>query len=155
MPMSNDQRMTWRKAALTVYALNINTTSENISGNKNTLLECLELLVAVDTLCLWQSRVNANTWEVAVSEESIELCRAADRLDEDDNLQDGIISKRLRDGKMTETYLIELKRVEQVVELSVLGSFSELDVVLLKTVQGQLGLVINVDLEGLFEHTMI
>lgn len=74
--------------------------------------------------------MNANTWEVAVSEKGIELCRSADGLDEDDDL-------------------VELERIEQIVQLSVLGGFSELDVVLLQTVQGELGLVIDVNFKGL------
>jgi len=49
----------------------------------------------------------------------------------------------------TKTHLVELEAVQQVVELSVLLALGELDKVLLKTVQSQLGLIIDVDLEGL------
>lgn len=45
--------------------------------------------------------------------------------------------------------LVELERVEQVVELPVLGVFLDLDEVLLQSVQGELGLVVNVDLKRL------
>jgi len=48
-----------------------------------------------------------------------------------------------------ETHLVELEAVQQIVELSVLLALGELDKVLLKTVQSQLGLIIDVDLEGL------
>jgi hypothetical protein len=61
---------------------------------------------------------------------SVELGRTGDRLDKD-------------------AHLVELEVVEQVVELAVLLLLLELEVVLLKTVQGQLGLVVDVDLEGL------
>ena len=47
------------------------------------------------------------------------------------------------------TYLVELEVVEQVVELPVLLLLLELEVVLLKTVESQLGLVIDIDLEWL------
>jgi len=48
-----------------------------------------------------------------------------------------------------ETHLVELEAVQQIVELSVLLALGELDKVLLKTVEGQLGLVVDVNLEGL------
>lgn len=32
-----------------IHSLNINTTTEDVSGNKNTLLECLESTVSVDS----------------------------------------------------------------------------------------------------------
>lgn len=47
------------------------------------------------------------------------------------------------------TDLVELEVVEQVVELSVLLLLLELEEVLLQTVQGELGLVVDVDLERL------
>jgi hypothetical protein len=51
--------------------------------------------------------------------------------------------------KGEQTHLVELQRVEQVVQLAVLGRLLEADNVLLKTVESQLLLVIDVDLEGL------
>jgi len=48
-----------------------------------------------------------------------------------------------------ETHLVELEAVQQIVELSVLLALGELDKVLLKTVEGQLGLVVDVNLERL------
>ena len=47
------------------------------------------------------------------------------------------------------THLVELELVEEVVEFSVLLLLLELEEVLLKTVQGQLGLVVDVDFERL------
>jgi hypothetical protein len=45
--------------------------------------------------------------------------------------------------------LVELERVEEIVELSVLGSLFETDEMLLKTVKSELLLVVDVDLERL------
>lgn len=45
--------------------------------------------------------------------------------------------------------LVEFERVEQVEELSVLFVLLDLDVVLLKTVEGQLGFVVDEDFHGL------
>lgn len=47
------------------------------------------------------------------------------------------------------SYLVELQRVKQIVQLSVLGGLLQLDVVLLQTVQSKLGLVVHVDLKRL------
>ena len=48
-------------------------------------------------------------------------------------------------------YLVELEHVEKIKELPVLLLVKKLDVVLLKAVEGELGLIINVDLERLQE----
>lgn len=48
-----------------------------------------------------------------------------------------------------ETNLVELQGVEEVVQLPVLLLLLELDVVLLETVEGELGLVVDVNLERL------
>lgn len=74
--------------------------------------------------------MNADAREVALAQETVELCGAVDRLYKDADL-------------------VELELIEQVVQLAVLGSLFELDKVLLQTVQRQLGLVIDVDLERL------
>jgi hypothetical protein len=54
------------------------------------------------------------------------------------------------DKTTVEADLVELEVVQELVELPVLFLLLELEVVLLKTVKGQLGLVIDVDLEWLF-----
>ena len=56
-----------------VYSLNIDTTTENVGSNQNSLLERLELLVSTDTLFLRKTRVNGDRREVALSEESVEF----------------------------------------------------------------------------------
>lgn len=68
--------------------------------------------------------------EVALAQEGVELGGARDRLDEDADL-------------------VELERVEEVVQLAVLGRLLQADVVLLQSVQGELLLVVDVDLERL------
>jgi hypothetical protein len=54
-------------------------------------------------------------------------------------------------------YLVELEVVEQVVELPVLLLLVELEEVLLQTVQGELGLVVDVDLKRLYlyQHRLL
>lgn len=79
-------------------------------------------------LFLTDTRVHSDTREVALPKQLVELGRTLGALDEDD-------------------HLVELKVVEQVVQLAVLLLLVQLDVVLLQTVKGELGIVINVDLE--------
>lgn len=74
--------------------------------------------------------MDGDTGEVALSQESVELIRSVDGFDKDADL-------------------VELELIEQVVQLSVLSVLGQLDVVLLETVQGELGLVIDVNLKGL------
>lgn len=52
---------------LTVDTLNIDTTTKDVRRDKDTLLECLELLVALDSLGLGQSGVNADRGEIALA----------------------------------------------------------------------------------------
>lgn len=68
--------------------------------------------------------------EVAFLQESVELSSTLNRLDKDADL-------------------VEFEVVQQVVELPVLLPLLELEVELLKTVEGQLGLVIDVNFKGL------
>lgn len=94
------------------------------------LLERLELVVSLDALVLGQARVDRDGREVALAEQAVELGCARDGLDEDADL-------------------VKLERVEEVVELAVLGGLVEAHKVLLQTVQRELLLVVHVDLEGL------
>ena len=71
------------------------------------------------------TRVHSNGGEVALSKQLVELGSAHSALDEDDDL-------------------VELKVVKQLVQLAVLLLLLKLDVVLLKTVQGELGVLIDV-----------
>lgn len=79
-------------------------------------------------LFLADTGVYSNGWEITLSKQLVKLSGAESALDEDDDL-------------------IELQAIEEIVELTVLLRLVELDTVLLKTVQGELGLVVDVDLE--------
>lgn len=81
-------------------------------------------------LRLGKGRVDTDGGEVALLEEGVELGGTGNRLDEDTNL-------------------VELQVVEEVVQLAVLLLLLELEVVLLKTVKRELGLVVDVDLKRL------
>ena len=74
--------------------------------------------------------MDTDTREVALLQQRIELRGTRDRLDKD-------------------TDLVEFEVIEHVVELAVLFLFLELEIVLLQTVQRELGLVVDVDLERL------
>lgn len=65
-----------------------------------------------------------NGWEVAVDKNVVQLRTADSTPNEDDDLVEG-------------------KGVEQVIELSVLLGFAELDIVLVEPMKGQLGLVVH------------
>ncbi len=113
-----------------VDTFNIDTSTKDVSGDEDTLFKVLELLVSLDTLFLSKTTVDADGREVAFAKKLVELVGARDGLDEDDDL-------------------VEFERVEQVVELAVLGRLFKANVVLLETVEGELGLVIDVDFKGL------
>lgn len=84
---------------------------------------------------LANSGVNCHRREVAVLQKLIELGCSESALDEDD-------------------CLVELKLIEQLVQLSVLLLLIELDVVLLETVQSKLCLIINVDFERVLHELL-
>lgn len=72
--------------------------------------------------------VHRDTGEVALAQQLVQLVGTESALDEDD-------------------HLVELQVVQQLVELAVLLGLGELDVVLLQTVEGELGVIVNVNLE--------
>jgi hypothetical protein len=98
------------------------------------MLEVLEGLVELDALGLLDARVDGHRGEVALLQQLVELDGTLHALDEDD-------------------HLVELERVEQLVELAVLLILGELDVVLLQTVQRQLG-VVDVDLHRVLHELL-
>lgn len=107
-------------------------------------------------LVLGEARVDADRGEVAVLEKLVELRRSLDRLDEDADLRQtsrddpSAEDSHCRLKPEAKTHLVELERVKQLVQLPVLLLLLELDVVLLQTVQRQLGLVVDVDLQRLY-----
>ena len=99
----------------------------DVGRDEDAVLEVLEGLVELDALGLLDARVDGHRGEVALLQQLVELDGALDRLDEDDNL-------------------VKLEHIKKVVELSVLFGFGKLDVVQLKAVESELGVIIDVDL---------
>ena len=79
--------------------------------------------------------MNRNTGEVAFAEKSIKFSGTSSVAHEDDDL-------------------IEFECVEQLVELAILFSLAKLDIVLLKTMESELRLVIDVDLERVLHELL-
>ena len=69
-----------------VDTFDVDTSAKDVGRNQDALLERLELLVSLDALLLLQARVDADGREVALAQQPVELCRTADRLDEDADL---------------------------------------------------------------------
>lgn len=84
-------------------------------------------------LLLGDARVDSNTGEVALAKKLVKLVGADCALDEDNDL-------------------VEFKLIEQIIELTVLLAFADLQVVLLKTVESELGLIIDVDFKGVLHE---
>lgn len=135
-----------------VDALNIDTTTEDVSGHTDTGLEILELLVAFDTvsssacdhctlvseyvpLLLANTRVDCSTGEVALAQKLVKLCASQSRTNEDNDL-------------------VELQLVEEIVELSVLLTLIKLHVVLLQAVECQLLLVVDINLKRVLHELL-
>ena len=133
-----------------VDALDVNTAAEDVGGYTDTLVEVLELFIALDAgrslvlnntcsfrvyipLLLADARMHSNTREIALAKQFVELGGTESALDEDDDL-------------------VELKLVQQFIEFAVLFCLAELDVVLLQTVQGELGLAVDVDLQRILHE---
>jgi len=97
-----------------VDALNVDAAPPDVRRDEDAVLEVLEVLVHLDPLLLLHRRVDGDRGKVALLQQLVELHRARDRLHKDD-------------------HLVELERVEQLVELPVLLVFGQLDVVLLQS----------------------
>lgn len=126
-----------------VDALDVDTTTEDVGRNTDSLVELLELLVPTDTCCnvsfdpdqrlqldylpllLTNAGVDRDGWEVALAEQLVKLRCADGALDEYNDL-------------------VELQVIKQLVELAVLLALFERHEVLLKTVQCQLGVFVDV-----------
>lgn len=79
-------------------------------------------------LLLADTGVHRNTGKVALSQKLVQLVGTLSALHEDDDL-------------------VELQVVQQIIELAVLLLLVQFNVVLLQTVEGELGVIVNVDLE--------
>ena len=107
---------------------NIDTAPEYVCGDHNTVLECLKVSVSLDSLILLQVTMNGDRGEVVLPEDGVKHLSTLYTLHEND-------------------HLVELQRVEEVDQLLDLLLLLDLQVVLLETMEGQLGLVVNEDLE--------
>lgn len=93
--------------------------------------------------------MNGDGREVAFPKQSIELGRTTNGLDEDTDLRKDDYEYLSRGNEFESTDLVELERVEEIVELSVLGSLVESNKVLLQSVKRKFLLVVDVDFERL------
>lgn len=118
-----------------IDSFDIDTSTKHIGGNTDTLVELLERFVSLDSLFLRQSRVDGDGREVTSAQQLVQLVGSLGGSDEDDDL-------------------VEFQRVQQVRQLSVLFLLLQLDVVLLQTMQGQLGFVVNVDLQWVLHELL-
>lgn len=118
-----------------VDTLYIDTTAKDVSGDTDTLVELLELLVTLDTLLLADAGVNGDRWEITLAKKLVQLCGAESALDKDDDL-------------------IELHLVKELIELPVLLLLIKLDVVLLETVQSELGVIIDINLQRVLHELL-
>lgn len=79
--------------------------------------------------------MDCNGWEVTLAQQLIELSRTESALDENDDL-------------------VELKLVKKLIELAVLLLLLELDVILLQTVQRQLGVLVDIVLSRVLHELL-
>jgi hypothetical protein len=82
---------------------------------------------------LADTRVNSNGWEVAFPQQLVKLRSSNSTLDKDDDL-------------------VELEVIKKLIELAVLLAFLQFDVVLLETVERQLGILIDKVLRGVLHE---
>jgi len=108
-----------------VDAFDIDTTAKDVGSNTDALVEVLELLVAANTLLLGHAGVDSDGGEVALAQELVEFSSTLGALDKDDDL-------------------VELELVQKIIKLTVLLTLFQLDIILLKTVEGELGVLINI-----------
>jgi len=107
-----------------VDLLDINSTAENLSSNKDSVLEFLEAVVDLDALLLGEVTVHGLGGEGLLVEDLSQLDGVRNSLHEDD-------------------HLVEVEGVDQVGQLGVLLVLIKLDVVLLESVESEFALVLN------------
>ena len=113
---------------------NINTTSKEIGGHKNSLAEFLDLIKASNTLLLIETTMNNGGGEVAINKNLAKIISTLNRLGEDHDL-------------------VEFNRVEDIENLLKLLVLRQTNIELLQTVESQLGIVSHKDLQRLRERT--
>ena len=112
-----------------VDLLNVDTTAEKLSGDKDAISELLEALVDLQSVLEWHLGVDGLGWNGILVEDLIELDSVVDVLDEDD-------------------HLIELELIDEVHKFGDLVALIKRNVVLAKTVESELGLVLDEDFGG-------
>jgi len=112
-----------------VDTLNIDTTAKQVGRHEDTGIEILEGFVLFDALLLFQATVDADRWEVAFRQETIQLLGTSDLGNENDDL-------------------VEFQGIQQIVQFAVLFGLGQFAIVELQSVEGQLGFVVNVDFHG-------
>jgi len=118
-----------------VDTLDVDAASEQVRRHKDARVELLEGLVLRNAFLLLLPRVDAYGGEVALGQQAVELVRPGHLGNEDD-------------------HLVELEGIEEVVQLSVLLSLGELDVVQLEAMEGELGVIVDVDLHGILAELL-
>jgi hypothetical protein len=113
-----------------IDSLNIDTSPKDVSCNEDTLFKALELLVSVDSLLLLNTSVNTDTREIAFDQQLVQLVGSCNGLYEDDDL-------------------VEFERVEEIIQFTILCTLFQSNKVLLETMEGELGLIIDVDFKRL------
>ena len=111
-----------------VDTLKVDTSSENIGGDKNARLVFLELVVTFQTFLLVKTAVDAHGGEIALGKELVEFLAPLYTVDEDDNL-------------------VEVEGIKKIIQFAILLFFSQLGVVLLETVKGKLGFIVDVNFD--------
>lgn len=104
--------------------LDINTTAENLCGDKNTMLEFLEAIVDLDSLLLSEVTVHSLGRECLLVKDLGQLDGVRYSLNEDDDL-------------------IKVECVNEIGQLSVLLVLIKLNVILLETMESQFALVFD------------
>lgn len=113
-----------------VDALEVDTTTEHIGGYQYSALILLEFIVFLQSFLLVHPAIDDGGREIALAQQLVQLLGTTYTVDEYDDL-------------------IELERIQQIVQLTVLSRLGQLDVVLLQAVQSQLTLIVHVDLSRL------
>jgi hypothetical protein len=113
--------------------LHVDTSAKDICGYHNSVLEVLEFVVSLDSLFLQKFSVNRNRGEVVSSEDLIKLDSILNTFHEHNDL-------------------VEHERVKQVCQLSDLLVIFQLDVVLFQSMESELLLFINEDLEWILHE---
>merc|ERR1712038_622590 len=116
-----------------VDPFDVHASAEQVGGHQNSLLEILELLIARQSFFLRHSTMNGNGREILLDQKLSEGHATLYRLDEDYNL-------------------VEFQYIQKLKELAILLRVLQLDVMLLQTVQGQLGFIVDVHLHGILHE---